>query len=449
MAEGDTLTIPAAKVVDRTDAEVTDRAPEFASGSSALSVTQTGLVMALTAGSGTITATLDTVHVNLSFTVTPAPITKVKIVPAILDMGVGHSVATQTSSFGTDGSKILGRIYTYSIDNASVASVSATGVVTGLAPGTATLTTSTAGGSTSVPISVARLGVGGFLIDLRFVGTVSSAVQQAAQQAALEWERVISAPLDPYHVVVNADDCGDGVPGIDITEPNLMVIIQEDSVDGVSNVVGLGGPCVIRDDAPQLTALGTITIDTADVAALAQQGLLVGTITHEIGHILGIGTLWGNVAIPGFEGLAAGLGGVNPVFTGEKARVAAAGLGFTSDSTLGVPIENLGTLGDGTRDAHWRASVFGHELMTGTIHSGLNPISLVTIQALGDFGYTVVPEAAEDFNVLNAGNPGAIIRPSLSIGTRVRETILFPQFTATRSGRLRPIPGARQPQHHR
>lgn len=445
MNEGDTLTIPTPAVVDRKGAAVTGRTPRFQSNTAALSVTQTGFVTALVAGAGTITATLDSVSVNLSFNVNAAPIAKVKLVPSILDMGVAHKIATQVSSFGAGGQKLIGRAYTYSVDKPSVATVSSGGIVTGVGPGTATLTVATAGGSVSAPISVAQLGVGGFIIDLQFVGIVSPSVQQAAQQAVQTWEQIISAPLIPYHVVTTAGLCGKGTPAVDKMETSLLVIVQEDSIDGPANTVGLGGPCILRDDQPQLTALGTLTIDKADVSALQQQGLLAATITHEIGHILGIGTFWGDPQLPGFVNLASGLGGVDPVFTGGNARASSAGLGFTSDPSLGVPIENQGTPGDGTRDAHWRASVFGHELMTGTIHTGLNPISLVTIEALADFGYSVVPEAADDFNVLNATSPGAFITPSLNVGTRVRETILFPQFTVTRTGTMRRIPGARPP----
>jgi uncharacterized protein YjdB len=446
LKEGDTLTIPSPTITDRTGATVTDRTPSYRSTTSTLGVTATGLVTALAAGGGSIVATLDTVSVTLSFNVTPVPVGSVKVVPGILDLGVGHTIATQSSAFSADGRKLAGRTYSYSVDNSSIATVSASGIITGVAPGTAHLTVATGEGSVSVPISVATLAVHGFTIDLQFVGNVSQPVRQAAQQAALTWEKIISAPLIPYRIVTNAGDCGSGVPAVNQTEPNLLVIIQEDSIDGPSNTVGEGGPCILRDDAPQLTALGTLTIDNADVTSLAQAGLLVGTITHEMGHILGIGTLWGEPDVPEFANLAAGLGGVDPVFTGSRARAASAGLGFTTDSTLGVPIENTGTVGDGTRDVHWRASVFGHELMTGTIHDGLNPISLVTIQALADFGYTVVPEAADDFDVLNANTPGAFISPSLTIGTRVRETVRFPQYTVTRGGTLRTIPGARPPQ---
>jgi uncharacterized protein YjdB len=443
MTEGDTLTLPTPTVVDRTGATVTGRTPSYSSNSANVTVNSNGRLTAVIAGSATITATIDTAHTHLTVTVAAAPIGRVSVIPAILDLGTGHTIATQSSAYAVDGTKLQGRSFQYSTDDPSVATVSASGIVTGVAPGKTTLTVTSGDGSVHAPISVAQLGVSGFLIDLRFVGDVPTSVRTAAQTAVTRWEQVISAPLIPYHVVVNAGDCGKGLPAIDTTETSMMVIIQVDSIDGYSNTVGLGGPCVIRDDSPQFTALGTLTIDKADVTSLDQEGILAATITHEIGHILGIGTLWGDPTIPAWNGLASGLGGSNPVFTGHAARVAAAALGFTSDSSLGVPIENQGTVGDGTRDSHWRASVFGHELMTGTIHDGLNPLSLVTVETLADFGYTVVPEAADDFDAANATNPGGYLKPSLRIGIPVREQLLFPKFTTTRTGRLKPIPGAR------
>lgn len=443
MTEGDVLTLPAPRVVDRTGAVVTNRTPTYSSTSPNITISPTGTVTAVAAGSSTVTATIDTAHAILTFTVQAAPIGKVKLIPSVLDMGVGHKIGTQASAYSVAGQLLKNRTYSYSIDNPSVATVTQTGVVTGVAPGKATLTVTTGSGSVGIPVSVARLQTSGFVIDLRFVGNVSQTVRQAAAQAAMRWEQTISAPLIPYHVVVGAGVCGKGVPAVDTMETNVMIIIQTDSIDGRAKTVGLGGPCVLRDDSPQLTAMGTLTIDTADVAGLAQQGILVGVITHEMGHILGIGTLW--EGIPSYASLATGIGGADPEFTGAAARAASAELGFTQDSSQGVPIENTGTVGDGTRDAHWRASVFGHELMTGTIHNGLNPLSLVTIEALADFGYTVVPEAADDFNVLNAVTPGTAIVPSLSLGTRVRETILYPRFTTTRSGTLKTIRGVKPP----
>ncbi|HEY5086197.1 MAG TPA: Ig-like domain-containing protein, partial [Gemmatimonadaceae bacterium] len=449
MTEGDTLTIPAPHVVDRTGAVVTGRVPSYVVTGLNAGVTPAGLVTALTAGTTTVTATIDTAHAILTFTVKAAPIGAVKLVPSVLDMGVGHTIATQASAYGLSGKLLRGRAYTYSVDNPAVASVTSAGMVSGLASGTATLTVATGTGSVNIPISVATLGPAGFVIDLRFVGNVSQAVQNAARQAAARWEQVISAPLIPYHIVTSANDCGPGIPAVDTTETSVLVIVQSDSIDGPGKTAGLGGPCVIRDNAPQFTALGTVTVDSADAPSLAQQGVLVALLTHEMGHILGIGTLWSDQPVRNdsvfFPNTAAGLNGPDPVFIGQAARAAYAELGFTVDSSRGVPIENLGAVGDGTRGAHWRASVFGHELMTGTLNYGPNPLSLVTIEALADFGYTVVPEAADDFSILDANNPGGPVQPSLSVSTLVRETILFPRFTTTRNGELRPIRGAKPP----
>jgi hypothetical protein len=449
LMEGESLTIPPPTVVDRTGAPVTGRVPSYTTISANVSVTPAGVVIGNAVGTGMVIATLDTARAVLTFTVQPAVVGRVRLIPGVLDLGVAHTIATQATSYSVDGQQLLRRTYQYSIDNPSVASVTASGIVSGVAPGTATLTVTTGTGSLSVPISVAKLGIAGFLIDLRFIGNVSPTVRQAAAQAAARWEQVISAPLIPYHIVTNATDCGTGIPAVDTTETNMMIMIRVDSIDGSAKTVGQGGPCVIRDDPPQLTALGTVTVDAADVASLAQQGLLVAMLTHEMGHILGIGTLWSDGAVRDsdtfFPNTAAGLSGSDPVFIGHAGRVGSAQLGFTADSALGVPIENQGTLGDGTRGAHWRASVFGHELMTGTIHTGLNPLSLVTIDALADFGYTVVPEAADDFNIVNATNPGLPIQPSLSMAIPVRETILLPRFTTTRTGTLRPIRGVKPP----
>ena len=460
MTEGDTLTIPAPTVTDRTGAVVTGRSPSYTANTTNVYVTSTGHVTAQQAGTSIVTATLDTAHAQLTFTVQAAPIGQVKLVPSVLDLGVGHTIATQASAVGSRGKQLLGRTYTYTIDNASVASVSTTGIVTGIAPGKANLTVATGAGSVNVPISVAQLAPGGFKIDVRFVGKVSQAVQTAALAAAARWEQVVSAPLIPYHIVTQANDCGPGTPAVDTTETSLLVIVQSDSIDGVGKTAGLGGPCVIRDDPPQFTALGTITVDSADASSIQQQGVLTALLTHEMGHILGIGTLWSDGTVRDsdtfFPNTAAGLSGPDPVFIGPLARAAYAQLGFSVDSARGVPIENQGTVGDGTRGAHWRASVFGHELMTGTLHDGLDPLSRVTIEALADFGYTVVPEAADDFSVMNANNPGAPVQPSLSRnpplrgnvvtapGVPIRETILYPRFTVTRNGVMKRIRGSRQ-----
>ncbi len=63
-----------------------------------------------------------------------------------------------------------------------------------------------------------------------------------------------------------------------------------------------------------------------------------------------------------------------------------------------VPVANRG--GPGTRDGHWRESIFGNELMTGFVGPGRDlPLSTVTIASLADLGYQVDLNAADPYRL--------------------------------------------------
>jgi hypothetical protein len=89
-----------------------------------------------------------------------------------------------------------------------------------------------------------------------------------------------------------------------------------------------------------------------------------------------------------------------------------------------VPVENTG--GAGTRDSHFRESVFRNELMTGFVGTSGNPLSRMTAASLGDMGYVVDLSAAEAFTLPNllalaeAGElgmptPSGIVLPNIPI----------------------------------
>jgi hypothetical protein len=62
-----------------------------------------------------------------------------------------------------------------------------------------------------------------------------------------------------------------------------------------------------------------------------------------------------------------------------------------------LPVENKG--GQGTRNSHWRETVFGNELMTGFLSGTTQPLSRMTIASLADLGYKVDPSVADEFNL--------------------------------------------------
>jgi hypothetical protein len=112
-------------------------------------------------------------------------------------------------------------------------------------------------------------------------------------------------------------------------------------------------------------------------------------VLHEMGHVVGVGTLWGSTVVTGS-------GTSDPRFTGAQATAAYLGSGGAAGAPS-VPIENAG--GPGSRDSHWRESVMGRELMTSTISSAGNPLSAITVGSLRDVGYLVSFAAAGGYAV--------------------------------------------------
>jgi hypothetical protein len=78
------------------------------------------------------------------------------------------------------------------------------------------------------------------------------------------------------------------------------------------------------------------------------------------------------------------------------------GTGYTAGKK--VPVENEQG-GGGTRDSHWRESVFDNELMTGFLNAGANPLSVVTVESFADLGYVVDPTGADAYTLSIPGRP--------------------------------------------
>jgi len=221
---------------------------------------------------------------------------------------------------------------------------------------------------------------GDFQIDLTFSG-LSASQQVIAEAAAERWEQVIVGDLsDVWYRGQMIDD--------------VLITICAQRMDGVGNVLGESGPEAVRSGRDGLPYLGTVVIDTADIAQMESAGELITVLTHEIAHVLGFGTLWTS------QGLLSGTRTSNPVFIGAQA-IAEYNTVFGTNAT-GVPVEAGG--GTGTALGHWRSSVFGNELMVGYIHDGDMPLSSITVAAMADLGYEVNLAAADAYSPLAASS---------------------------------------------
>jgi len=172
----------------------------------------------------------------------------------------------------------------------------------------------------------------------------------------------------------------------------MVIMAQGQDIDGPGKILGQAGPTNLRPSnagaAAFLPVTGKMMFDTADLADMETRGTLKDVITHEMGHVLGIGTVWP------MKKLLKGASSNNPTFTGHGAMIEFGKLKGTNVATL-VPVENTG--GQGTRNSHWRESLFRNELMTGFVSTPGNPLSAMTIASLADLGYVVNAMVAEPY----------------------------------------------------
>lgn len=212
--------------------------------------------------------------------------------------------------------------------------------------------------------------------------------------AVSRWEQIIidGLPQTTFTAPANSCTAAAGWQNATMTVDDLKLAIRVEAIDGKGGVLGSAGYCY-ADGSPVRPRIGVMTLDVADVEVLRTNGKLVDTITHEIGHILGIGTLWQ------YRGLLTGSGTNDPRYTGPQAVGEWHNLGGED----AVPLETGG--GEGTAEAHWHEDTFLNELMTGWIGAGSNPISRVTIASLEDLGYTVDYTKADPYAL-----PGAFLK---------------------------------------
>jgi hypothetical protein len=213
-----------------------------------------------------------------------------------------------------------------------------------------------------------------FDVEVRFTdGSLTASQQSIFSAAAARWSQLIIGDIPDMTVA-----------GIGLVD-DVIINASAPAIDGVGGILGSAGPNVLRAGS-SLPARGTMRFDSADVANLESSGRLFDVILHEMGHVIGIGTIWDDL------GLVTGAGTANPRFVGANATNAFNAIfGLAAAS---VPVANTG--GAGTRDSHWREGVFNAELMTGFIDAN-NPVSRVTTASLADLGYQVNMNASDPY----------------------------------------------------
>ena len=268
----------------------------------------------------------------------------------------------------------------------------------------------------------------GFNIDIVFVDESNFTETEKAiiQRAARRWEEVIVGDLS------DADYSNEPVNYYD--EDLEVRIVVNDVIDdlrifikyldlGVEGPAGLGGPSwgIQRYNALkrrlELPDMGIILINNNDGFPnwLRDPGehyeyyerLFFSFILHEIGHVLGIGSIWDHSHF----GSHIESDDTDPHFTGHFAIKAFDEAGGTSYQGAKVPVN---------KDlAHWRDTIFGDEVMIqGWIEPNDTPISAITIQALADLGYKVDASKADPYRL-----PSRTTKPTTGLKRFIAEKL--------------------------
>jgi uncharacterized protein YjdB len=135
------------------------------------SVNASGLVSGVAAGSATITATSEGQSGTATITVTSVPVASVTVTPATASVGVGQTTQLTAVTKDGNGNVLTGRAVTWSSGNQAAASVNGSGLVTGVAAGSATITATSEGQNGTAAITVTGPAPGCFTSTTAFQNT--------------------------------------------------------------------------------------------------------------------------------------------------------------------------------------------------------------------------------------------------------------------------------------
>jgi len=266
----------------------------------------------------------------------------------------------------------------------------------------------TAFGPSTLTVTVGGKPVEPFDIELVFLENGTAEQDDAVKDAAARWESAIARDVfDWDHDAFNrvpAGACGPGSPAVSDVVDDIRIFVTIDSIDGSGGVMARSGPCWVRPFPLEggegiwlQPTLAALILDEDDVADLEDEELLDAFVTHEMAHALGfVPGLWDrhrrlrDPSLPDDPG-------ADTHFDGPLAIAAFDAAGGADYALAKVPVESGARAG--VSDSHWRASVFGDELMTPRLTGDSQPLSLITLESLYDLGYEVDLAEADSFSL--------------------------------------------------
>ena len=333
---------------------------------------------------------------------------------------------------------------------------------TGLDGGTYTVRENIPGGSSQTFPRVDGAPGSKFHISLDFkdpnqtevIGGVKVSIPAIFQAAARRWEQIIVGDVPDAVTKFFPNGAADLVPGNPFnvgdkgsTAPvdDLLILADVSPIDGPGMILGQAAPVEFRvpatpvtdpnnptnpadpnnPNAPQgftipskdfrlnsLPISGVMQFDSEDLAD-ATPASFFRTVLHEMGHVLGFGTLWEDFNLVSPQNNILDYLGPDAITQYKGVFDARARLGLPDNT---IPYENA--LGPGSNRSHWRETLFGDELLSpiaanpkgpfeGPLAEVVNtvpfssPLSRVTAASMSDLGYDAYVPSADFFSPPN------------------------------------------------
>lgn len=311
---GNTLQL-AASITDAAGVPIPGKVATWNTSSAAIATVSTsGLVTAVGAGTATITATSDGVSGTATITVTQVAVASVTVAPASATLDPGNTLPLQVTLADAGGNSLplAGRVVTYTSSAPSVASVSAAGVVTALAPGSATITVTCEGQSAAASITVNAPTVASVTVTPATATVGAGSTVQLSAQAK--------------------DANGAVIPGLTVTWSTSNSAVATVDNSGLVTAVGAG--------SAQITAtiggvLGVADISVPAASSTASVQVSPATASQEVGQ---------QVALTATARDAAGATIPNPSITWSMDVTGKATLSSTSGSSINVTLVDSGVV---------------------------------------------------------------------------------------------------------
>src|SRR6266571_2989223 len=322
---------------DSSGTALTGRAVTWAtSNGAAASVSASGLVTGVAAGSATITATSEGQSGTSAITVTNVPVGSVTVSPAAVSLTVGQTMQLAATPKDANGTALSGRAVTWGTSNAAVATVSASGVVTGVAAGSATITATSEGQSGTAALTVTNVPVASVTVSPTAASLTVGATTQLtatpkdANGTALSGRVVTWATSNAAAATVSASGLVTGVAAGSAT-----VTATSEGQSGTSAITVTNVP------------VASVTVSPAAVSLTVAQTMQLAAVTKDAaGNVLtGRTVTWttsnSTVATVLATGLVTGVAAGTATITATSEGVAG-----TAASTVTAPVSNPGTVTD-------------------------------------------------------------------------------------------------------